>query len=82
MTRSRRASLLLAATLTLTGCASGFLGPRIIASNARSVSVEIMPLSTERNARDIADGHCRQFKRYAVLSQDRGDGKFDYQCVL
>lgn len=52
-----------------------------MASNPRSISVEITGLSNESNARATADAHCRKHGRYAVLAQDRGNGKFDYECV-
>jgi len=71
--------------LTATGCVttgagSGF-GPRILSANERSVSVEILPIQSERHALKVADEHCKKFGRSAVLAQDRGRGKFNYECV-
>ena len=70
---------LVAFVIFLSGCSS--LGPRIISANHRSVSVEILPIHSERDALRVADEHCKKFGRSAVLVQDRHGGKFNYQCV-
>jgi hypothetical protein len=69
--------------VSLSGCAStgGMFGPRIISSTERSVSVEILPIHNESDALKVAQAHCAQFKRFASLTQDRGGGKFNYECV-
>jgi hypothetical protein len=63
-----------------TGAGSAF-GPRILSANERSVSVEILPIHNESHALRVADEHCKKFGRSAVLAQDRGRGKFNYECV-
>jgi hypothetical protein len=40
-----------------------------------------MPIHNEKDALKVADEHCKQHERTAVLVQDRGGGKFNYECV-
>lgn len=87
--RCRRLAALGVLSVTVLGCAGatgvgsggGALQPRILSANERSVSVEIMLLHNEADALLVADEHCRQYNRNAVLVQDRGGGKFNYECV-
>lgn len=74
---------LLSACAGATGIGSdgGTFAPRILSATERSVSVEIMLLHNEGDALAVAQQHCQQYERHAVLVQDRGGGKFNYQCV-
>lgn len=76
--------------LTISACSNqygtepadgSFFAPRIISSNERSVSVEIMVIHNESDALKVAEDWCNKYQRHAVLVQDRKGGKFNYSCV-
>lgn len=68
-------------TLGVAPSEGSFFGPRVLSGNDRSVSVEILPVQNESDALATAEKWCKKYSRSAVLVQDRGDGKFNYQCV-